>query len=411
MGDWRARGYVGVPLRDGIGAVIGHMVLIDDKPIDDATWMRSLLQALAARAAAELERGQAEVLRREAVAQLEAAKNKIEAENTYLRHEVARRGGFDKIIGTSAPISRMLESIGQAAPTDTTVLIIGETGTGKELVARAIHAGSTRARKALVSINCGAISPGLVESELFGHEKGAFTGATTRRAGRFELADGGTLFFDEIGDLSPELQVKLLRVLQEGEFTRVGGNQPKRVNVRIIAATHCDLHAAVKQGTFRQDLYYRLNVFPIRTPPLRDRLEDLPQLVKHLVEAYCQRSGKHIATVPDNLLQTLASHSWPGNVRELANVVERSVIISSGTTLQLAEWMTGQHQPVAAVSGTASESLEAMERNHILATLKKTGWKVSGPRGAAAVLRLKATTLEARMKKLGIERPGRKGAT
>ncbi|MEZ4589315.1 MAG: sigma-54-dependent Fis family transcriptional regulator [Gemmatimonadales bacterium] len=404
-----ARGYLGIPLRSAAGEVIGHLVVVDDAPIDDAAWMQSVLQALGARAAAELERDHADRLRRAAMAELDRARSRAEAEAGYLRDEMARQRGSDEIIGASEPIRRTLRAIEQVAPTDTTVLIAGETGTGKELVARAIHARSARRDQALVSINCGAISPTLVESELFGHEKGSFTGATGRRIGRFELADGGTLFLDEIGDLSADLQVKLLRVLQESEFHRVGGAQPVRVNVRVIAATHRDLSAAVKAGTFRQDLYYRLNVFPIRTPPLRDRLDDLPLLVDHLVRFYGVRLGKRIERIPPNVLEALSRHGWPGNVRELANVIERSVIISTGPTLQLAEWMTGQYQPVAAPGGAAAAggpaSLELMERQYIEEALVRAAWKVSGPGGAAEALGLKPTTLEARMKKLGIRRP------
>jgi transcriptional regulator with GAF, ATPase, and Fis domain len=259
----------------------------------------------------------------------------------------------------------------------------------------------------MVSVNCGAISPGLVESELFGHEKGAFTGATGRRQGRFELADGGTIFLDEIGDLSLDLQVKLLRVLQEGEFNRVGGAAPIKVNVRVIAATHRDLAAAQQAGSFRQDLYYRLNVFPLRTPPLRDRLGDLPLLVAYFVRTYAGRMGKRIDRIPEDVIEILSRHTWPGNVRELANVIERSVIVTQGETLQLAEWMTGPYQPVAvpAVELAASGTLQDIERDHILRTLERTRWKVSGSGGAAELLNLKPTTLEARMKKLGIQRP------
>jgi transcriptional regulator with GAF, ATPase, and Fis domain len=323
----------------------------------------------------------------------------------YLRSEVERHRGSDEIIGRSPAMQRMLRQIEQVAPTDSTVLILGETGTGKELVARAIHQQSGRRTHPMISVNCGAISPGLVESELFGHEKGAFTGATSRRQGRFELADGGTIFLDEIGDLSLDLQVKLLRVLQEGEFTRVGGTTPIRVNVRVIAATHRDLAAAQHAGTFRRDLYYRLNVFPIRTPPLRDRIEDLPLLVEHFIRDYAGRLGKRITTVLPEVVKVLAGHTWPGNVRELANVIERSVIVSNGPELQLAEWMTGPYQPVAVNPPTSPGTLEEIERDHIIRTLERTRWKVSGPGGAAEMLNLKPTTLEARMKKLGITRP------
>lgn len=315
------------------------------------------------------------------------------------------------IVGQSAAIARVLEKIEQVAGTDTTVLIRGETGTGKELIARAIHQQSARRDQPLIAVNCGAIASGLVESELFGHEKGAFTGAISRKVGRFELADGGTLFLDEIGDLSLELQVKLLRVLQEGELSRVGGSESIRVDVRIIAATHRDLSAMVAAGGFRQDLYYRLNVFPVLVPPLRERREDIPLLVSHFASVYAERLGKRVDSIPDVVMDQLSRFHWPGNIRELANVLERSVIVSPGSTLQLAEWATGAHVPVAVtpprtpVPGSGMAGLMDVERQHILSTLERTRWKVSGPGGAAEILGLKPTTLEARMKKLGIARP------
>ena len=313
----------------------------------------------------------------------------------------------NEIIGASEPIRRVLEKIGQVAATDTTVLITGETGTGKELIARAIHRRSARADRPLIAVNCGAISPTLVESELFGHEKGAFTGAVVRKAGRFELADKGTLFLDEVGDLPMDLQVKLLRVLQDGEFTRVGGNQTIKVDVRLVAATHRDLPAATREGTFRQDLYYRLNVFPIRTPPLRERRDDIPPLIDHFVSLYAGRLGKRIDTLPSSVVEALQSYRWPGNIRELANLIERSVIVTPGSTLQLGDWATGQYNPVnppAALAG--SRTLGDMERDYIIQMLERANWRVSGTGGAAELLNLKPTTLEARMKKLGIGRPG-----
>jgi transcriptional regulator with GAF, ATPase, and Fis domain len=317
----------------------------------------------------------------------------------------------NEIVGRSAAMTRVLEKIDQVAGTDSTVLIRGETGTGKELIARAIHHQSGRRDQLLIAVNCGAIASGLVESELFGHEKGAFTGAVARKIGRFELADGGTLFLDEIGDLSPELQVKLLRVLQEGELSRVGGSESIRVDVRIIAATHRDLVAMVHEGGFRQDLYYRLNVFPILVPALRERKEDIPLLVSHFAAHYAKRLGKRVDSIPDAIMEQLSRFHWPGNIRELANVIERSVIVSTGSTLQLAEWATGAHVPVSipisrpSASATGVTGLMDLERQHILATLERTRWKVSGPSGAAEILGLKPTTLEARMKKLGIVRP------
>ncbi len=324
--------------------------------------------------------------------------------------------GPDAIVGQSPAIGRVMEKIDQVAATDSTVLIRGETGTGKELIARAIHQRGGRRDQPLVAVNCGAIAATLVESELFGHEKGAFTGAVARKIGKFELADGGTLFLDEIGDLSLELQVKLLRVLQEGELTRVGGSEGVKVDVRIIAATHRDLSAMVQAGSFRQDLYYRLNVFPLSVPPLRERREDIPLLVSHFATRYAERLGKRIEVIPEAVMTQLSGFHWPGNIRELANVIERSVIVSQGTSLQLAEWVTGTHVPVStppavrpaapAAGGIGGGSgLLEIERQHILAMLERTRWKVSGPGGAAELLGLKPTTLEARMKKLGIVRP------
>jgi transcriptional regulator with GAF, ATPase, and Fis domain len=299
----------------------------------------------------------------------------------------------------------MLEQAEKVAPGDTTVLITGETGTGKELLARAIHNLSPRRDRPLVVVNCGAISPGLVESELFGHEKGAFTGAVGRRIGRFEIADGGTLFLDEIGDLPLDLQVKLLRVLQEGELERVGGARQIRVDVRVIAATHRDLEALVREGRFRADLFYRLHVFPIRTPALRERPEDIPDLVRYFVLKYAAKLGKRIESVPKQLLDGLAAYGWPGNVRELANVIERSVILSQGTTLELDGLLPAQ-PTMTSVPAQAGQTLEELERLHIVEALDQTGWRVSGPKGAAVLLGLKPTTLEARMKKLGVRRPG-----
>jgi transcriptional regulator with GAF, ATPase, and Fis domain len=332
----------------------------------------------------------------------------ITAEQTMERAATLRSSeGEPEIVGRSPAIGRVLEKIAQVAGTDSTVLVRGETGTGKELIARAIHRESARRDQPLIAVNCGAIASGLVESELFGHEKGAFTGAVARKTGKFELADGGTLFLDEIGDLSLELQVKLLRVLQEGEIMRVGGTESIRVDVRIVAATHRDLSAMVQRGEFRQDLYYRLNVFPILVPSLRERKEDIPLLASHFTALYAARLGKRVEVIPPEVLDRLGRFTWPGNIRELANVIERSVIVSEGGALQLAEWATGAHVPVSpAGPGVASAAqLIEVERQHILATLERSRWKVSGPGGAAESLGLKPTTLEARMKKLGIVRP------
>jgi PAS domain S-box-containing protein len=345
----------------------------------------------------------AEEALRAALTEVAQLRDRLQAENIYLLEEVKQQHGFEEIVGRSPVLQRVLRQVEQVAPTDTTVLITGETGTGKELIARAIHNLSARKDRPMVTVNCGAISAGLVESELFGHEKGAFTGAVNRKIGRFELATGGTIFLDEIGDLSLDLQVKLLRVLQEGELERVGGTRTIKVDVRVIAATHKDLDAAVESGHFRADLFYRLNVFPIRTPALRERREDVPALVRYFVMKYAAKMGKRIDTVPKSALDTLGGYAWPGNVRELANVLERSVIISRGTTLELGDWVT---LPVEPIPVRRAPALQELTRERIIEALEETGWRVSGPRGAAHLLGLKATTLEARMKRLGITRPG-----
>jgi formate hydrogenlyase transcriptional activator len=297
----------------------------------------------------------------------------------------------------------VLKQVEQVAPMDTTVLVTGETGTGKELIARAIHRLSGRRENPLITVNCGTISAGLVESELFGHEKGAFTGAVGRKIGRFELADGGTLFLDEIGDLPLDLQVKLLRALQEGQIERVGGTVPISVDVRVIAATNRSLEAAVEAGSFRSDLYYRLHVFPIAMPALRERREDIPLLVRYFAMTLGPKLGKRIETIPVQTLERLAAYEWPGNVRELRNVIERSIIVSRGSTLELAEW--AEVTPAGAGESLGARTLAEVERSHIEAVLEAKGWRVSGPNGAAKVLGMKPTTLEARMKKLGIQRP------
>jgi PAS domain S-box-containing protein len=345
----------------------------------------------------------AEEALRAALTEVAQLRDRLQAENVYLLEEVKQHQGFEEIIGRSPTLERVLRQVEQVAPTDTTVLVTGETGTGKELIARAIHNLSARKHRPMVTVNCGAISAGLVESELFGHEKGAFTGAVSRKVGRFELASGGTIFLDEIGDLSLDLQVKLLRVLQEGEFQRVGGSATIKVDVRVIAATHKDLEAGVEDGRFRADLFYRLNVFPIRTPPLRERRDDIPALVRYFVMKYTAKTGKRIDTVPKSVLDSLGAYAWPGNVRELANVLERSVIVSRGNSLELGEWVA---VPAEAGGLTRESGARDLSREQIIEALGQTGWRVSGPRGAAHLLGLKPTTLEARMKRLGITRPG-----
>lgn len=331
---------------------------------------------------------------------LEQMKNRLQAENIYLQEEIKLQYNFDEIVTQSEVFKKVLTKVEQVAVTDATVLILGESGTGKELISRAIHNISKRNQRPLVKVNCAALPANLIESELFGHEKGAFTGAIAQRIGRFELADGGTIFLDEIGDLPLELQAKLLRVLQEGEFERLGNPKTRKVNVRVIAATNRDLPKAIAAGEFREDLYYRINVFPIVCPPLRERKEDIPLLVQHFCKKYEAKIGKSIERIPKKVIDLLTNYSWPGNIRELENIIERSIILSPGNTLELDDWMTGD----AVKKSNNSTTLEEVERQHILDMLEQTGWKVSGERGAAKMLGLKPTTLEARMKKLGIER-------
>jgi formate hydrogenlyase transcriptional activator len=315
-------------------------------------------------------------------------------------HEHERKG-FEGIVGSSAALMEVLDLVRTVAPTDSTVLIEGETGTGKELIAEAIHAHSRRRDRPFVKLNCAAIPLGLLESELFGHERGAFTGAVVRKIGRFEAADRGTLFLDEIGDIPLELQAKLLRVLQEGEFERLGSNQTQRVNVRLVAATNGDLLKLVSEKRFRSDLYYRLNVFPIPVPPLRDRAEDIPLLIRHFVNKYAERMQKRIDEIPAEAVTVLSDHPWPGNIRELQNFIERSVILTTGKTLRPP--LEGLQQPSKSEPVEAI-TLEEAERDHICRTLKKTNGVVAGSHGAAARLGMKRSTLYYYMQRLGIAR-------
>jgi formate hydrogenlyase transcriptional activator len=330
----------------------------------------------------------------------EAELQRLQEEKIYLQQELETTHSVGEIVGTTEAMKAVYDSIEKVAATDSTVLITGETGTGKELVARAVHGASARKDKVLVKVNCAALPAGLIESELFGHEKGAFTGATSRKIGRFELANGGSILLDEIGDVPLDLQTKLLRVLQEGEFERVGGSQTKKVDVRVIAATNRDLSEATDDGTFRSDLFYRLNVFPISVPALRERKQDLPLLVKHLVMKYSVKLGKNIESIPQGAMSAFMAYDWPGNVRELENVIERAVILTGGSKLELGDWLPGS----GAGGASRVPTLEELERNHIAQVLEATGWRVRGDGGAAVLLGLKPTTLEARMKKLGIKR-------
>jgi len=340
--------------------------------------------------------------RKERLDEIERLKLQMEKENLYLREEIKTVQGFEKIVGKSDTLQYILFRVKQVAPTDATVLILGETGTGKGLVAHAIHELSGRKDRPMVTVNCAALPGNLIESELFGREKGAFTGAHAKQAGRFEVADGGTIFLDEIGEMPLELQVKLLRVLEEGEFERLGSPKTIKVDVRVIASTNRDLEAEVKSRRFRKDLFYRLNVFPVSLPPLRMRTEDIPQLVRYFADKYARKFGRKYETVPKSTMKDLQEHPWPGNVRELEHVIERAVITSPGPVLRFVDRLERENP------GEVEEplqGLEAIERDHILKILQKTGWKIDGEGGAASILGLHPSTLRSRIKKIGIKRP------
>jgi len=344
---------------------------------------------------------QADLDLKAALSEIKELKEKLEAERAYLQEEIKLEYNYENIIGQSDEIHYVLYKVEQIAASATTVLVLGETGTGKELVARAIHSLSLRKDRALIKINCAALPANLIESELFGHEKGAFTGAHARQLGRFEVANGATLFLDEIGELPLELQPKLLRVIQDGEFERLGSAQTIKVDVRVIAATNRHLEVEVRKGRFREDLWYRLNVFPITVPPLRERREDISLLVDYFVDKISKRLGKSIESIPTTVMKELQNYHWPGNVRELENVLERAVINSSGPKLHLMDELKKPHTN----STAASKTLDEIERDYIVQVLEQTHWKVSGKNGAAGILGLDRSTLRARMRKLGIIKP------
>lgn len=348
-----------------------------------------------------MQRKRAEVGLKNALVEVRNLKDQLEAENIYLREEIRLTGPQGDIVGKSKPMESVLVKAEQVAATDSTVLVLGETGTGKELLARLIHKMSGRKDRQLVIVNCAAMPSTLVEGELFGREKGAYTGADTRQVGRFEVAHRSTVFLDEIGELPIETQAKLLRFLQEGQFERLGSTKTTSVDVRIIAATNRNLKQGIEKGTFREDLYYRLNVFPITVPPLRERSEDIPPLVWAFVEELSEKMGKRIEKVSRKSMTALQNYPWPGNVRELRNTIERAMIMASGNTLHIA---APNPEPGASVKDL---TLQNIERNHILDVLGRTGWQVSGKNGAAEILGLKPTTLESKLTKLGIKRPVR----
>jgi transcriptional regulator with GAF, ATPase, and Fis domain len=337
-----------------------------------------------------------------AFSEIQRLKNQLEAESAYLQEEIRLEHNYEGIIGQSAAIQYVLYKIEQVAATETTVLVLGENGTGKELVCRAIHSHSTRKARPLVKVNCAALPANLIESELFGHERGAFTGAQSRRVGRFELANGAAIFLDEIGELPLELQGKLLRVLEDGEFERLGSSVTMKVDVRVIAATNRNLEKMVREGAFREDLYYRLNVFPITVPPLRERREDIPLLTRFFVEQASRRLGKTISFVPNNVMTRLQEYRWPGNVRELQNVLQRAVINSTESKLQLVDDL---RLPDLSTDSETLKSLEEIEAGHIVRVLEKTNWRIDGPKGAAMILKVNPSTLRSRMRKLRIGKP------
>ncbi len=413
-----AESYLGIPMQDFSGSVIGHLAIMDEKPISDFQERLPLLKIFAARAGAELERQHAEEELRLALAEVERLKNRLQAENVYLQEEIRQQHNFGEIVGGSSALLETLRRVELVAPTDSTVLILGETGTGKELIARAIHNRSSRSERPLVKVNCGAISAGLVESELFGHVKGAFTGASDKRIGRFELADGGTIFLDEVGELPLDTQVKLLRVLQEQEFEPVGSSRTQRVDVRIIAATNRNLEDAIREGRFRSDLFYRLNVLPMTVPPLRERRADIPQLALFFLTRFARKFGKELEGVSQETMALLTSYSWPGNIRELQNIIERGVVLATGKLLTLDQDLfsslpgktistVAKPEQVVAIQPPSAEPLaiDDVQRRHILTVLEQAGWVIEGDKGAAKVLNLHPNTLRGRMKKLGIRRP------
>jgi formate hydrogenlyase transcriptional activator len=397
--------------RPRVGAVLGIPAPASGQPIcalliqsaASRRWPTSLVERL--ESMAEILGAALQRRRREAPMRDEAAIERLarlEADNRYLKEEIRSYHDFEEIVGESAPLRLALTRLAQVAPMSSSVLLLGPTGSGKELFARALHERSRRHARPLVRVNCAALPPTLVESELFGHERGAFTGAVGMRQGRFEMADGGTIFLDEIGDLAPDVQVRFLRVLQEGEFERVGSSRTKKVDVRVIAATHHDLEAAVAEGRFRADLYYRLSVYPIRLPSLEERSEDIPRLIWFFINRHQRDLGRRITEIPRHVMEALQSHPWPGNVRELENVVVRAMIASAGNVLQLDDPLP-LIKRISTPAGQA-DNLDAVQRAHIETVLQRCGWRINGAGNAAECLGVHPNTLRFRMKKLGLSR-------
>jgi transcriptional regulator with GAF, ATPase, and Fis domain len=397
-----------VPLLVG-GGVFGAMSFAMMR--EERTWSESLVKRLSLVAqvfANALARKKANDELLHAFSEIERLKEQLEAENVYLREDIKMELNFNEIIGQSDALRYVLYRVEQVAGTDATVLIQGETGTGKGVVAHAIHGRSPRKDRPLITVNCAALPANLIESELFGREKGAFTGSHARQMGRFEVADRGTIFLDEIGELPLELQAKLLRVIQDGEFERLGSPHTMKVDVRIIVSTSRNLIEEIKKGQFREDLYYRLNVFPITIPPLRHRLDDIPSLVDHFVKKFSRKMDREIKTIPRELMKALQDYAWPGNIRELEHVIERAVITTQGSVLRLAEKIDASRTPDRIGDPL---SITDVEREHILKILEKTDWRIEGNKGAASLLDLNPSTLRSRMQKLGIARPNRNAST